>query len=159
MMSRALTLWVCFHRPMGTSTYYWQWIMCPSGWKPFQPLLVMPNWYCVSSGVTSFSRFGTPRAVITNEGSHFCNKLFASLLAKYGVKYRVSLAYHPQSNGQAKVSNREIKKILEKTINVTRKDWANKIDDSLWAYRTAFKTLLGMSLYQIVYGKACHLPV
>ena len=81
-----------------------------------------------------FSRFETPRAVISDEGSYFCNKLFASLLAKYGVKHRVSLAYHPQSNGQAEVSNREIKKILEKTVNVTRKDWANKIDDSLWAY-------------------------
>ena len=80
-----------------------------------------------------FSRFGTPRAVISNKGSHFCNKLFASLLAKYGVKHRVLLEYHPQSNGQAEVSNREIKKILEKTVNVTRKDWANKIDDSLWA--------------------------
>ena len=78
-----------------------------------------------------FSRFGTPRAVISDKGSHFCNKLFASLLAKYGVKHRVSLAYHPQCNGQAEVSNREIKKILEKTVNVTRKDWANKIDDSL----------------------------
>ena len=63
-----------------------------------------------------FSRFETPRAVIIDEGSHFYNKLFASLLAKYG---------------QAEVSNREIKKILEKTINVMRKDWANKIDDSL----------------------------
>ena len=78
-----------------------------------------------------FSRFRTPRAVISDEGSHFCNKLFASLLAKYGVKHRVTLAYHPQSNGQVEVSNREIKKILEKTVNVTRKDWTKKIDDSL----------------------------
>ena len=69
-----------------------------------------------------FSRFRTPRVVISYEGSHFCNKQFASLLAKYGVKHKVSLTYHPQSNGQAEVSNREIKKILEKTVNVTRKD-------------------------------------
>ena len=69
-----------------------------------------------------FSRFGTPRAVISDEGSNFCNKLFASLLAKYGVKHRVTLSYHPQSNGKVEVSNREIKKILEKTVNVTRKD-------------------------------------
>ena len=69
-----------------------------------------------------FSRFGTPRAVISDEGSHLCNKLFASLLVKYGVKHRVTLAYHPQSNGQAEVSNKEIKKILENTVNVTRKD-------------------------------------
>ena len=106
-----------------------------------------------------FSRFGTPRAVISDEGSHFYNKLFASLLSKYRVKHRVSLPYDPQRNGQAEVSNREIKKILEKTVNVTRKDWAKKIDDSLWAYWTAFKTPLGMSLYRIVNGKACHLPV
>ena len=94
-----------------------------------------------------FSRFGTPRAVISDEGSHLCIKLFASLLAKYWVKHQVSLAYHPSSNGQAEVSNREIKKILEKTVNVMRKDWANKIDDSLWAYRTTFKAPLGMSPY------------
>ena len=92
-------------------------------------------------------------------GSHFCNKLFASIFSKYGVKHRVSLAYHSQSNGQTKVSNREIKKILEKKVNVTRKDWAKKINDNLWAYQIAFKTPLGMSPYQIVYGKACHLPV
>ena len=106
-----------------------------------------------------FSRFGTPKAMISDEGSHFCNKLFASLLAKYGVKHRVSLAYHPQYNGQVEVSTRKIKKILEKTMSVTRKDWAKKNDDSLWAYRTTFKTPLGMSPFKIVYWKECHLPV
>ena len=97
--------------------------------------------------------------VISDQGSYFYNKLLASLLNKYGVKHRVTHAYHPQSNGQVEVSNREIKKILEKIVNVTRKGWANKIDDSLWAYRTTFKTPLGMSPYRIVYGKACHLPI
>ena len=106
-----------------------------------------------------FSRFGTPRAVISDEGSHFCNKLFASLLSKYGDKHWVSPSYHPQSNGQAEVSNREIKKILEKKVNVTRKDWAKKIKDNLWAYRTTFKRPLGMSPYQIMYGTTCHLQV
>ena len=57
------------------------------------------------------------------------------------------------------MSKREIKKILEKMVNVTRKDWANKIDDSLWAYHTAFKTPLGVSPYKFVYGKVCHLLV
>ena len=106
-----------------------------------------------------FSRFGTPRALITNNGTHFCNKVIDKVLQKYGVRHRTSLAYHPQSNGQAEVSNREIKSILEKTVNNSRKDWSKKIEDALWAYRTAFKTPLGMSPLRIVYGKACHLPV
>ena len=92
-----------------------------------------------------FTRFGTPRALITNGGTHFCNKLVDKVLQKYGVRHRTSLAYHPQANGQAEVSNREIKSILEKTINSSRKDWSKKIDDALWAYRTTFKTPLGMS--------------
>ena len=69
-----------------------------------------------------FSLFGTPRALITNNGTHFCNKMIDKVLHKYGVQHRTSLAYHPQTNGQAEVSNQEIKSILEKTVNSSKKD-------------------------------------
>ena len=106
-----------------------------------------------------FSRFGTPPGLITDNGTHFCNKMIEKVLHKYGVRHRTSLAYYPQKNGQVEVSNREIKSILEKTVNSSRKDWSKKIEDALWVYRTTFKTPLGMSPFQIVYGKACRLPV
>ena len=59
-----------------------------------------------------FSRFGAPRTIISDEGSHFANKVFAKLMSRYGIRHVMGLAYHPWSNGQAEISNREIKKIL-----------------------------------------------
>ena len=86
------------------------------------------------------SRFGAPRTIVDVEGSHFENKLFAKLMRKYRIRHVIGLDYHPQSNGQEKISNREIKNILEKIVSTDRKDWSVKLDDALWAYRTAYKS-------------------
>ena len=100
-----------------------------------------------------------PKAIISNNGSHFCNHYFQALLKKYGVVHRLSTLYHPQTCGQVELANREIKQILEKTVNPNRKDWSLRLVDALWAYRTAYRGPLGMSPYSLVYGKPCNLPV
>ena len=60
------------------------------------------------------SRFGAPRTIISDEGSHFENKVFAKLVSRYGIKHLMGMTYHPQSNGQVEISNREIKKLWRK---------------------------------------------
>ena len=106
-----------------------------------------------------FSRFGVPKTIISDGGSHFCNKPFENLMTKYGVKQKVATPYHPQTSGQVELSNREIKTILMKVVNSNKKDWSLKLLDSLLPYRTTFKMILGISPYRLVYGKACHLPM
>nr|GEW29680.1 reverse transcriptase domain-containing protein [Tanacetum cinerariifolium] len=104
----------------------------------------------------------------SNEKSHFMVKdgivlghkiskngiEFPKAMLKYGVTHRLATAYHPQTSGQVEVSNRGLKRILERTVGENRSFWSDKLDDALWAFRTAFKTPIGCTPYKLVYGKA-----
>ncbi|GKA15484.1 reverse transcriptase domain-containing protein [Tanacetum coccineum] len=94
-----------------------------------------------------FSRFGAPRAIISDRGTHFCNDKFARVMSKYGVTHRLSTPYHPQTSGQVEVTNRGLKRILERTVGENRASWSDKLDDALWAFRTAYKTPIGCTPY------------
>nr|GEV77632.1 reverse transcriptase domain-containing protein [Tanacetum cinerariifolium] len=98
-----------------------------------------------------FARFGTPRAIISDRGKYFCNDQLAKVMLKYGVTHRLATAYHPLTSGQVEVSNH--------CLNENCASWLDKLDDALWAFRSAFKTPIGCTPYKLVYEKACHLPI
>ncbi|GKE37011.1 reverse transcriptase domain-containing protein [Tanacetum coccineum] len=110
----------------------------------------------VNSPKRLFARFIIPKALISDRRTHFCNYQMEKAMKQYGLVHRFSTAYHPQTNGQVENTNRALKRILEKTIGNNRKDWSYKLDDALWAFRTAFKTPLGTTPFRIIYGKARH---
>nr|GEU57116.1 reverse transcriptase domain-containing protein [Tanacetum cinerariifolium] len=105
------------------------------------------------------ARFRTPHALISDCGTYFCNDQFAKVMLKYGVTHRISTANHPQTSGQVEVSNRGLKRILERTIGENHASWSDKLDDTLWAFHTTFNTPIECTPYKLVYGKACHLPI
>ncbi|GJU73929.1 reverse transcriptase domain-containing protein [Tanacetum coccineum] len=105
-----------------------------------------------------FFCFGIPKALIRDRGTHFCNRQMEKILKKYGIHHRIATAYHPQTSGQVKNTNRALKRILKKTIKDNLSIWSRKLDDALWAFRTVYKTSIGTTLYRLLYGKTCHLP-
>nr|GEW96554.1 reverse transcriptase domain-containing protein [Tanacetum cinerariifolium] len=106
-----------------------------------------------------FSRFGIPRAIICDRGTHFCNDQFTRVMIKYEVTHRLATAYHPRTSGQVEVSNRGLKRILERAVGENRTSWSDKLDDALRAFCIAYKTPIGCTPYKLVYGKSCHLPI
>ncbi|GKC37365.1 reverse transcriptase domain-containing protein [Tanacetum coccineum] len=105
-----------------------------------------------------FCRFGMPKALINDRGTHFCKKIIEKTMKRYGVNHHFSASYHPQTSGQVENTNRALKRILEKTIKDNHAIWSRKLDDALWAFRTAYKTPIGTTPYILIYGKNCHLP-
>nr|GEV46724.1 reverse transcriptase domain-containing protein [Tanacetum cinerariifolium] len=99
-----------------------------------------------------FSLFGTPKAIISDTGTHFCNDQFSRVMSKYGVTHRLSTAYHPQTSGKVEVTNRGLKRILERTVGENHTLWSDKLEDALWAFRTTFKTPIGCTPYRLSCG-------
>nr|GEZ98762.1 reverse transcriptase domain-containing protein [Tanacetum cinerariifolium] len=106
-----------------------------------------------------FSRFSIPQAIISDRGTNFCNDHFTRVMIKYGVTHRIATAYHPQMSGQVEVSNHGLKRILERTVGENRASWSDKLDDALWAFRTAYKTPIGCTPYKLTAGNHCKLQL
>nr|GFA99781.1 reverse transcriptase domain-containing protein [Tanacetum cinerariifolium] len=130
-----------------------------SKWIEAEALPTNDAWVVVKFLQKLFSRFGVPKALISDRGTYFCNSLLEKTLKKYGVTHRLVTPYHPQTSGQTENTNQAIKRILERIVNGNRKEWADKLDDTLWAFMTAYKSPIGSTPFRIAYEKACHLPI
>ncbi|GJT22061.1 reverse transcriptase domain-containing protein [Tanacetum coccineum] len=135
------------------------------------PILVAPDWdlpfelmcdasdFAIDDRERNVSRgakkllTSSKLAIVDSPGTLQCQ------LHRQKVLSRLSTAYHPQTSGQVEVSNRGLKRILKRTVGENRASWSDKLDDALWAFRTAYKTPIGCTPYKLVYGKACHLPI
>ncbi|GJU12216.1 reverse transcriptase domain-containing protein [Tanacetum coccineum] len=105
-----------------------------------------------------FCHFGMPKALISDRGTHFCNKIMEKTMKRYGVNHRFSTSYHPQTSGQVENTNRALKRIFEKTVKDNPAIWSRNLDDALWSFRTSYKTPTGTTPYKLIYGKNHHLP-
>nr|GEV96301.1 reverse transcriptase domain-containing protein [Tanacetum cinerariifolium] len=103
-----------------------------------------------------FSRFGIPRAIISDRGTHFCNDQFTRVMIKYGVTHRLATAYNPQTSGQVEVSNHGLKRILERTVGENHGLWSDKLDDALWEHSVQYKEYLENSSNEIAASNFNH---
>ncbi|GJS08775.1 reverse transcriptase domain-containing protein [Tanacetum coccineum] len=150
-----------FMRPFPKS-YKFEYILIAvdyvSKWAEAQALPTNDGRVVVAFLKKLFCRFGMPKALISDRGTHFCNKIIEKTMKRYGVNHRFSTSYHPQTSGQVENMNRALKRILEKTVKDNPAIWSRKLDDALWAFHTAYKTPTGTTPYKLIYGKNCHLP-
>nr|GEV06635.1 reverse transcriptase domain-containing protein [Tanacetum cinerariifolium] len=109
-------------------------------------ILVVPDW-------------NLPFELMCDASDFTIGTVLGQLMSKYGVTHRLATAYHPQTSGQVEVSNRGLKRILERTVGENRASWSEKLEDALWAFRTAYKTPIGCTPYKLIYEKSCHLPI
>ncbi|GJV37267.1 reverse transcriptase domain-containing protein [Tanacetum coccineum] len=129
-----------------------------SKWTEAQALPTNDSRVVVAFLKKLFCHFGMPKALISDRGTHFCNKIMEKTMKRYGVNHRFSTSYHPQTSGQVENTNKALKRILEKTVKDNPAIWSRKLDDALWTFRTAYKTPTGTTPYKLIYGKNCHLP-
>nr|GEZ04300.1 hypothetical protein [Tanacetum cinerariifolium] len=108
--------------------------------------------------VCQISIFEMPKALISDRGTYFCNKIMEKTMKIYGVSHRFSTSYHPQKSGQVENTNIALKRVLEKTVKDNPAIWSRKLDDALWAFRTTYKTPTGTTSYKLIYEKNYHLP-
>nr|GFA78285.1 reverse transcriptase domain-containing protein [Tanacetum cinerariifolium] len=94
-----------------------------------------------------FSRFGTPKAIISDRGTHFCNDQLSRVMAKYGVTHRLSTAYHLQTSGQVEAYENSLiyKERTKKLHDDKIKNRIFNVGDHVLLFNSRLKIFLGLS--------------
>ena len=90
-----------------------------------------------------FVRYGLPRDIIIDGGPQFVGNKLTKTLQNYHVQHKITTPYHPQANGQVESMNKVIESILTKIVASHRRDWAYRLPEALWAYRTMWRHTTG----------------
>ena len=98
------------------------------------------------------TRFGIPKVIVTDHGSHFQNSMMTELTTMLGFRQEHSSSFYPQANGQVEAVNKTLKTILKRTINASHSNWHIMLYPALWVYRTNVKTFMGFSPFQLIHG-------
>ena len=106
-----------------------------------------------------FTCYGVSKELVTNQGAQFTSNLILALMKQYNIRHRKSSPYHPQANGQVEVTNRELENILTKIVHLHHRDWTNRLQEVVWAYKTTWNTTTGFTPFELLYGKVAMLPI
>lgn len=106
-----------------------------------------------------FTRFGVPRAIVTNNGPQLISNMVKGIMEQYKIWHKKSTPYHPHENDHVESTNKVVESILIKTINLHKKDWANKFPESLWAYITNWRNITCHTPYELLHGKQVLLAI
>ena len=99
-----------------------------------------------------FTRYGVPMEIQSDQGPQFTSNLIVALMEEYKIRHRKSSPYHPQANGKVEVTNQELEHILTKIVALHKRDWAARLPEALWAYRTTWKSTTGFTPFELLYG-------